>query len=94
VDGSRIRKHTTFFLMRSATGTPVPQREEGITECLWVPLARAHHAVSYENAREVVRRAQRIVSGTASELEEDGPPVEEEEGPRAPRVLVQEGSDE
>jgi 8-oxo-dGTP pyrophosphatase MutT (NUDIX family) len=65
--GRLIHKHCTFFLMASASGEPVPEREEGIDECRWVPLLEAIDTVDYENAREVVRDAARLVSS------EEGP---------------------
>jgi 8-oxo-dGTP pyrophosphatase MutT (NUDIX family) len=62
-DGSRIHKFATFFVMYSDRGDPVPERSEGITACTWVPLDRAHERISYENAREVVKVAQRLLAG-------------------------------
>ena len=59
--GRLIHKHCTFFLMTSQSGETVPELEEGITECRWIPLLEAVDAVAYENAREVVRDAARIV---------------------------------
>ena len=58
--GRLIHKHCTFYLMTSASGEPVPEAEEGITECRWIPLLEAVEAVAYENAREVVRDAARL----------------------------------
>jgi 8-oxo-dGTP pyrophosphatase MutT (NUDIX family) len=62
-DESQIHKFATFFLMYSDRGDPVPERSEGITACEWVPLDRAHERISYENAREVVKVAQRMLGG-------------------------------
>ena len=59
-EGRQIHKFTTFFLMRSEVGDPVPEAAEGITECVWVPLAEADAMITYENAREVMRAAQRL----------------------------------
>jgi ADP-ribose pyrophosphatase YjhB (NUDIX family) len=64
--GRRIHKFTTFFLMHSEDGEPVPERKEGISACEWVPLHSAHVRISYDNAAEVVKVAQRVV------LERDG----------------------
>ena len=58
--GRLIHKYCTFYLMVSERGDPAPQVEEGITDCMWVPLLEAVDAVDYENAREVVRDASRI----------------------------------
>ena len=58
--GRLIHKHCTFFLMGSSSGEAVPEEEEGITECRWLPLLEAIDAVGYENAREVMRDAARV----------------------------------
>ncbi len=63
--GRRIHKYTTFFLMHSRSGVPVPEEGEGISACEWVPLRSAHMRISYDNAAEVVKVAQRVVFGTA-----------------------------
>ena len=62
--GYRIHKFATFFLMYSESGDPVPEESEGITACEWVPLDAAHRRISYDNASEVVKAAQRVVFGT------------------------------
>lgn len=62
--GRLIHKFCHFFLIESRRGEAAPELEEGITACTWVPLPQAIEQVSYENAREVVRRA-------AAELLED-----------------------
>lgn len=59
--GRLIHKHCTFFLMTSEMGEPIPQAAEGITDCVWLPLLEAVDTVGYENAREVLRDAARIV---------------------------------
>lgn len=61
VGGRRIHKFTTFFLMFSEAGDPRPERREGITACEWVRLDLAHERISYENASEVVKLAQRLL---------------------------------
>ena len=65
--GSRIHKYTTFFLMYSDSGDPTPERSEGITACEWVRLDVAHDRISYENASEVVKVAQRVLSSARGE---------------------------
>jgi 8-oxo-dGTP pyrophosphatase MutT (NUDIX family) len=67
--GRLIHKYCTFYLMASEEGDPVPQAEEGISDCRWTPLLEAIDAVDYENAREVVRDAARII------LDPERPPV-------------------
>ena len=59
VPGGRVHKYATFFLMYSDVGEPVPDESEGITECVWIPLDSAIDVISYDNAREVVKVAQR-----------------------------------
>lgn len=60
--GSRlVHKFCAFYLMRSETGDPVPEAAEGITECLWLPLAEAEERITYDNAREVVKAAREAV---------------------------------
>jgi 8-oxo-dGTP pyrophosphatase MutT (NUDIX family) len=55
--GKTIHKYCHFFLFESKRGDPVPQVDEGITECAWHPLEDALRTISYDNAREVLRRA-------------------------------------
>lgn len=69
--GQRIHKFTTFFLMRSEAGEPVPAQNEGISACEWVPLRSAHMRISYDNAAEVVKIAQRVVLRTDSDSAAD-----------------------
>lgn len=72
-EGEQIHKYTTFYLMYSDRGEPVPAKGEGITHCEWVPLGEAHERISYGNASEVMKVAQRVV-GTDSERG-DFPPL-------------------
>lgn len=60
--GQLVHKHCDFYLMASRNGEPRPELEEGIREVRWVPLGEAVEAVSYDNAREVVRRAGEVVA--------------------------------
>ena len=52
-----VHKFCHFFLMESAVGEASPRLEEGITDCVWLPYADAVRTITYDNAREVVRRA-------------------------------------
>jgi ADP-ribose pyrophosphatase YjhB (NUDIX family) len=52
--GRLIHKFCHFYLIESPTGETCPQREEGITECVWLPLEEAIESISYDNAREVL----------------------------------------
>ena len=55
--GKLVHKFCHFFLVTSHEGDAVPQLDEGITECQWLPLDQAVAQVTYANAREVIRRA-------------------------------------
>ncbi len=59
--GRHIHKYCHFFLFESAGGEPSPQVEEGITAFRWEPLDRALDALSYDNARGVLKRAGEMV---------------------------------
>lgn len=61
--GRRIHKLCHFFLLESVTEATTPQQDEGITECRWELLSAALEMVSYENARDVLRRAAAMVNG-------------------------------
>lgn len=64
--GNTIHKFCHFFLFESPTGDPVPQRDEGISACVWQPLDAALSTISYENARNVLRQAaERVEPMTA-----------------------------
>ena len=56
-----IHKYCHFFLMRTEVHATRPQLEEGITECIWLPLEEALSTLSYDNAREVLEAAGRRV---------------------------------
>lgn len=61
--GRLIHKVCHFFLMETAQAETSPQRAEGITACQWVPFVDAASAVSYANARVVLRRAHEMITG-------------------------------
>ena len=60
--GRLIHKVCHFFLMQTDSASTCPQRAEGITACRWAPFDEAVRLVSYANAREVLRRANAMVS--------------------------------
>jgi 8-oxo-dGTP pyrophosphatase MutT (NUDIX family) len=64
--GKTIHKYCHFFLVESRAGDPVPQADEGITECAWRPIDEALETISYDNARGVLRRAAEMVRALAS----------------------------
>ena len=58
--GVHIHKFTTFYLMYSDVGDPTPEKAEGISDCLWIPLAEADKKITYDNADEVLKVAQQV----------------------------------
>jgi 8-oxo-dGTP pyrophosphatase MutT (NUDIX family) len=62
-----IHKVCHFYLMESEHAETSPQREEGITECRWLPLSEALERISYANARGVLQRAAGMVGGREKE---------------------------
>jgi 8-oxo-dGTP pyrophosphatase MutT (NUDIX family) len=65
--GKTIHKYCHFFLFESKQGEPVPQVEEGITDCTWQSLDAALRTISYDNARSVLERAAEMVRALAQE---------------------------
>jgi 8-oxo-dGTP pyrophosphatase MutT (NUDIX family) len=64
--GHLIHKFCHFFLIEAAAGEPVPQADEGITDCAWLDMKAALDRVGYANAREVIRAAgQRLQDAPA-----------------------------
>lgn len=59
--GRRIHKYCHFFLFESPSGEPAPQAAEGITDAQWYALEAALEALSYDNARGVLKRAGEMV---------------------------------
>lgn len=60
-----IHKYCHFFLMETTTSATDPQLEEGITECVWLPLEEALRTLTYDNARSVLEAAGREVVGAS-----------------------------
>lgn len=69
--GRLIHKYCHYYLIEAATGDTVPQAEEGITACDWLPLPAAIEQISYENAREVVEMAADVLGWTGTERPAD-----------------------
>jgi 8-oxo-dGTP pyrophosphatase MutT (NUDIX family) len=65
--GKTIHKYCHFFLFESKQGDPVPQAEEGITDCTWRLLDDSIATISYDNARGVLERAAEMVRALAPE---------------------------
>lgn len=64
--GRLVHKVCHFYLMETDDAGTSPQADEGITACRWEPFEAALALVSYENAREVLRRAHSQVGPRAS----------------------------
>jgi 8-oxo-dGTP pyrophosphatase MutT (NUDIX family) len=69
-----VHKFCHFFLIESGPGDTCPQLDEGITECIWLPLHGALGTLSYANAREVLRVAGERL-GTSTDESHDAPPA-------------------
>jgi 8-oxo-dGTP pyrophosphatase MutT (NUDIX family) len=63
--GRLIHKVCHFYLMESTSVDTKPQEAEGITECQWIPYDAATGMISYANARQVLKRAQEMVTEAA-----------------------------
>ena len=63
--GRLIHKVCHFYLMESIDDRTSPQKAEGITECMWMPYDEAARLISYANARQVLKRAQEMVTEAA-----------------------------
>jgi len=64
--GRLIHKVCHFYLMQTSEVETSPQQAEGITACQWVAYDEAESAVSYANARHVLRRARQMIAGDAT----------------------------
>ncbi|MFP4624225.1 MAG: NUDIX hydrolase [Gemmatimonadota bacterium] len=62
-----IHKYCHFFLMETTSEATEPQVEEGITECIWLPLEEALVTLNYDNARAVLEAAGQRVVGAATD---------------------------
>jgi 8-oxo-dGTP pyrophosphatase MutT (NUDIX family) len=52
-----IHKYCHFFLMETDTEKTRPQLDEGISDCIWLPLGDALQTLTYDNARSVLAAA-------------------------------------
>lgn len=62
-----IHKYCHFFLMETGTTRTVPQLDEGITDCIWLPLDEALEMLTYDNARTVLEEAGEQVHGAEAD---------------------------
>jgi 8-oxo-dGTP pyrophosphatase MutT (NUDIX family) len=61
-DGRPVHKYCHFFLFESGEGAVRPQLDEGITECVWLPLDDARTTLKFDNARAVLAQAAAIAA--------------------------------
>jgi 8-oxo-dGTP pyrophosphatase MutT (NUDIX family) len=64
--GNLIHKVCHFFVMQTEQTTTSPQRAEGITACRWLAFDEAQAVISYDNARDVLRRANEMLAHSSS----------------------------
>lgn len=64
--GRLIHKVCHFFLMETTNEATCPQHAEGITACCWVPFEDAMRMISYANARQVLQKANEMVTAAPS----------------------------
>ncbi len=62
LQGTLVHKYCVFYMMTSDEGEPVPEVDEGITECVWLPVAEALERISYENARAILGQAAKRIA--------------------------------
>ncbi|GBD31476.1 Putative mutator protein MutT4 [bacterium HR33] len=58
---TRVHKRCYLYLFESPQGEAVPEREEGIRECRWLPGEAASATLTFDNARAVLDRAREKV---------------------------------
>lgn len=60
-------KTVHYYLMEFLGGEePRPQREEGFVRCEWVKLGEALDRIKYKETRQVVRRAQAVLTRSSA----------------------------
>ena len=59
--GRLIHKFCHFFLVSSEHGDPVPQREEGISACVWLTFVEAEARLTHDNARRMLLAAHALI---------------------------------
>ena len=72
--GGVVHKSGTFYLMYSEEGNPMPQLEEGITKCVWVPAHEACRKINYKNLHQILRKAERVLTRIGFGTQIDGEP--------------------
>jgi 8-oxo-dGTP pyrophosphatase MutT (NUDIX family) len=65
--GTVIKKKCHFFLMQTSVEQTRPQAAEGITECRWTTLDDALALLRYDNARAVLRTADKLADSPTAQ---------------------------
>lgn len=60
--GKLVHKTCHFFLMETQESRTSPQRDEGIVACRWVGFEEGRRRLSHANARDLLARAQTMLS--------------------------------
>lgn len=56
-----VRKRCNYFLFESAVGETCPQRDEGITRCVWFSYQDATQDLTFPNTSKLLEKAAAIV---------------------------------
>jgi len=56
-----VHKRCDYFLFESAFGETVPQADEGITRCVWLPYADAARHLTFPDAVRLLEGADAII---------------------------------
>ncbi len=59
--GTPVRKRCNYFLFECAVGETSPQRDEGITRCVWFSHQDATQNLTFANASKLLEEAAAIV---------------------------------
>lgn len=66
--GRTIHKTCHFYLIEAGDPATCPQQAEGITACHWAGFDEAVERISYQNARDVLRRANELAAGIVASV--------------------------
>lgn len=64
IEGERIFKNVSFFLLRWQSGSPMAQRTE-VEEVRWVELEAATDMLTYPGERDIALRAAEVLAARA-----------------------------
>ncbi|HHL39558.1 MAG TPA: NUDIX hydrolase [Deltaproteobacteria bacterium] len=61
-EGTRRFLKIVYFFLMEYTGGDVADHDEEVVECRWFPVDEAEEALSYDDEREVLRKARRMLA--------------------------------